>query len=387
MYKTIRVMLHPNNKQQTRLFQCAGVARWAYNWALRREQENYAQGEKFLSYGALCAEYTTLRKVPEYTWLNETARALASAAIKDAVNAYQNFFKGKAKYPRFKSRAKSRPSFYLEGRTVTAAPQRVRIQKLHPSLEKGRSFNWIKLAEKNKLPLDRPAYSARVTYDGLNWWLSAVYEFPDPQDIPTGAPLGIDVGIKNLAVCSDGTIFENINHTQEIRRLEKKLRRLQRQLSRKYEMNKDGQKFVKTSNILKLEKQALRVKHRLTNIRQNHRHQSSAAIVKKLPCSITAEDLNVSGMMKNKHLSKAVQEQGFYEFLRQLEYKSRWHNIRFIKADRFFPSSQLCPHCGVKNPAVKNLRVREWTCPNCGARHNRDLAAAINLRNYGLLLA
>jgi len=387
MYKTIRVMLHPNNKQQTRLFQCAGVARWAYNWALSREQENYAQGEKFLSSFDLCKELTSLRRKPEYSWLNDTARIVATAAIKDATTAYQNFFKGKAKYPRFKSRTKSRPSFYLEGRSVKVRPWYVKIQKLHPLLKKGRTFNWVKLAEKNKLPLDRPAYSARVTYDGLNWWLSAVYEFPDSQEVPTGEPLGIDVGIKNLAVCSDGTTFGNINHTQEVRRLEKKLRRLQRRLSRKYEMNKVGQRLIKTANIRKLEKQVLRIKRRLTNIRQNHRHQSSAAIIKKIPCSITVENLNVSGMMKNKHLSKAIQDQGFYEFLRQLEYKSNWYNIRFIRADRFFPSSQLCPQCGTKNPATKDLTVRSWTCPQCGAHNNRDLAAAINLRNYGLQLA
>ena len=254
-------------------------------------------------------------------------------------------------------------------------------------MKKGFTFNWVKLAEKNKLLLDCPAYSARVTYDGLHWWLSAVYEFPDSQETPTGEALGIDVGVKNFAVCSDGTTFGNINHTPKVHRLEKKLRRLQRQLSRKYEMNKVSNKFVKTANIRKLEKRILRIKRRLSNIRQNHRHQSSAAIVKKLPQSITVEDLNVSGMMKNKHLSKAIQNQGFFEFLRQLEYKSNWHNIQFIKADRFFPSSQLCSQCGTKNPAVKNLKVRSWTCPQCGTHHDRDLTAAINLKNYGLQLA
>ena len=371
MYKTIRVMLHPNNKQQTRLFQCAGVARWTYNWALSREQENYAQGGKFLSTFDLQKEFTTLKKLPEFSWLNDCSRAIAAAAIKDTVVAYQRFFEVRAQQPKHKSKFASKPSFYVEGRRLKVTSHRVRILKLHLSQKKGRTFNWVKLADKNRLPLDRPAYSARVTFDGLNWWLSAVYEFPDSQEVPTGEPLGIDVGIKNLAVCSDGTTFGNINHTQEVRRLEKKLRRLQRQLSRKYEMNKDGQKYIKTQNILKLGKQVLRIRRRLTNIRQNHRHQSSTAIVKKL----------------NKCLSKAIQDQGFYEFLRQLEYKSQWHNIQFIKADRFFPSSQLCHQCGAKNPAVKNLRVREWTCPSCGTHHDRDLAAAINLRNYGLQLA
>lgn len=387
MMKTIRVMLHPNNKQRSRLFQCAGVARWAYNWALARERDNYAAGGKFLSSFDLCKEYTALRQAPEYAWLNDTTRILATTAIKDATIAYQNFFKKRAKFPRFKSKYKARPSFYVEGRALGVKPQYVQIAKLHPNTKKGRKFNWVKLAEKNRLPLDRPAYSARVTYDGLNWWLSAVFEYPDSQEVPAGDPLGIDLGVKDLAVCSDGTVIGNINRTHEVRRLEKKLRRLQRQLSRKYEMNKDGQKFVKTKNILKLEKLVLRVKRRLTNIRRNHRHQSTAAIIKKMPRVVVMEDLNVSGMMKNRHLAKAIQNQGFFEFIWQMQYKTGWHNISLVKADRFFPSSQLCSNCGERNPAVRDLKIREWTCPRCGTHHLRDENAAINLKNYGLRLA
>lgn len=387
MLKTIRVMLHPNNKQRSRLFQCAGVARWAYNWALGREQENHTAGGKFLSSFALCRELTVLKQQPEFAWLNDSSRAITTAAIKDAVTAYENFFKGKAKFPRFKSKGKSRPSFYLEGRKVEIRPQHARIEKLSPDLRKGKTFNWVKLAERNKLPIGGRALSARVTYDGLNWWLSAVFELPDSQEAPCGEPIGIDLGIKDLAVCSDGTVFENINHSREVRRLEKKLRRLQRRLSRKYEMNKAGQKFVKTSNIRKLETQVLRVRRRLTNIRQNQRHQSTAAIVKKQPRMVVMEDLNVSGMMKNHHLAKAIQEQGFFEFIRQMAYKSQWHNIRFVQADRFFPSSQICSRCGERWKGTKDLSVRKWTCPNCGAVLLRDLNAATNLKNYGLRLA
>ena len=387
MLKTIRVMLHPNNKQRTRLFQCAGVARWAYNWALAREQENYANGGKFLSSFDLHRDLTQIKQQPEYAWLNDCSRAIAAAAIKEATVAYQNFFKGQTKSPRFKSKSKARPSFYLEGRSVTITPQHIRIEKLSPDLKKGKSFNWVKTAERNKLPVGGRALSARITYDGLNWWLSAVFEYPDSQEVPTGEPVGIDLGIKSLAVCSDGTVYENINRTTEVRRLEKKLRRLQRQISRKYEMNKDGNKFMKTQNICKLEVQILRVQHRLSNIRQNQRHQATADIVKKLPRMVVMEDLNVSGMLKNHHLAKAIQNQGFYEFIRQMAYKCQWHNIQFIQAERFYPSSQLCPICGAQNPAVKNLNIREWVCPQCGTSHDRDRTAAINLRNHGLRLA
>lgn len=387
MMKSIKVMLHPNNKQRSRLFQCAGVSRWAYNWALGREKENYAAGGKFLSSFDLCKELTVLKQQPEYTWLNDTSRAIAAVAIKDATMAYENFFKKRAKFPRFKSKAKVTPSFYLEGRSVGIRPQYASIQKLSPDLKKGRTFNWVKLAERNRLPVGGRALSAHVVFDGLNWWLSAVFEFPDCQDIPTGDPIGIDVGVKDLAVCSDGTVCGNINHTPEVRRLEKKLRRLQRQLSRKYEMNKDGQRFVKTANIRKLEKQVLRVRRRLTNIRQNQRHQATAAIVKKRPCTVVMEDLNVKGMMKNHHLAKAIGDQGFFEFIRQMRYKCDWHNIRFVQVDRFFPSSQLCSVCGAKNPLVRDLKIREWTCPECGAVLNRDFNASVNLKNYGLRLA
>lgn len=387
MLRAIRVMLHPNNKQNTRLLQCAGAARWAYNWALSREQENYANGEKFLSAFDLSRELTALKKSPEYSWLSDVSRAIAAAAIKDAVIAYQNFFKGRAKLPRFKSKARTKPSFYLEGRTVTIHAQHVRIEKLSQNSHKAKTFNWVKLAEKNKLPVGGRALSARVTHDGLNWWISAVFEFPDNQEVPTGEPIGIDLGVKTLATCSDGSVYENVNHTYEVRRLEKKLRRLQRQLSRKYETNKVGQEFVKTKNISRLEKQILLVRRRLTNIRQNHRHQSTAAIVKKMPQMMVMENLDVSQMLKNKHLSKAIQDQGFFEFQRQVGYKAAQHNIRFIIADRFFPSSQLCSVCGAQWPGTKNLGVRNWVCPKCGSRLDRDLNAAINLRNYGLRLA
>jgi putative transposase len=387
MLKTIRVMLHPNNQQRSCLFRSAGVARWAYNWALGRERENYANGGSFLSAFDLQRDLTVLKKQPEFAWLNESSRAIAASAIKDATIAYQNFFKGRAKFPRFKSRNKARPAFYLEGRLLDVRPQNVRIAKLSPDRKKGKTFNWVKLAEKNKLPIEGKALSAHVVYDGLNWWVSAVYEFPDSQDTPVGEPIGIDLGIKDLAVCSDGTVYENINRSAEVRRLEKKLHRLQRQLSRKYEMNKDGQKYIKTTNIRKLEKQVLRVQRRLSNIRKNHRHQATAAIVRKQPRMIVMEDLNVSGMMKNRHLAKAIANQGFYEFMRQIAYKSERHNIHFVQADRFYPSSQICSACGARWSGAKNLKIREWVCPVCGASLNRDLNAAINLKNYGLRLA
>ena len=242
MIKTIRVMLIPNNKQNTKLFRYANTARFAYNWALGREKENYKNGGKFLS--------------------------------------------------------------------------------------------------------DRD-----------------------------------DLGIKDLAICSDGNKYKNINKTKKVKKLEKQKRRLQRSISRSYENNKQGKEYCKTKNVIKKEKLLLTLNHRLTNIRHDHLHHITSEIVKREPSFICIEDLNVKGMMKNRHLSKAVQQQGFYEFRRQMEYKSEWNNIQVIIADRFFPSSKLCSCCGKIKKDLK-LSERIYKC-ECGNIIDRDLQAALNLKKYG----
>lgn len=189
------------------------------------------------------------------------------------------------------------------------------------------------------------------------------------------------MGIKDLAICSDNYKYQNINKSQKIKQLEKKKRRLQRSISRKYLKNKKGESYCKTSNIIKSEKKLLKVNHKLTNIRQNYLHQVTSEIIKREPSFICLEDLNVKGMMKNKHLSKAIQQQGFYEFRRQIEYKSRWNNITVIVADRFFPSSKLCTCCGKIKKDLK-LSDRIYKC-ECGNVIDRDYQASLNLKKYG----
>lgn len=203
----------------------------------------------------------------------------------------------------------------------------------------------------------------------------------DNTIISSNEGIGIDLGIKNLAVCSDKNTYENINKTQRIKKLEKRKRRLQRSISRRYEKNKKGASYCKTSNIIKREKEFLKVTKRLTNIRQDYLHQTTSEIVKRKPSFICIEDLNVSGMMKNKHLSKAIQQQGFYEFRRQIEYKSEWNNIPVIIADRFFPSSKLCSCCGHIKKDLK-LSDRIYKC-ECGNVIDRDFQASLNLKIYG----
>ena len=336
MIKSIKIKLKPNNKQVTKLFQYAGCARFAYNWAIVKQRENYEQGNKFLTDNELRKEFTQLKKQQTYPWLNDISNDVTKQAIKDACTSYKRFFKGQSEYPRLKTKKHS-----------------INCKYLNP----------------------------RFTYSGLHWYVSVGIEIHDDTNTPLEDGIGIDLGIKDLAVCSDGNVYKNINKTQKVKKIEKRKRRLQRSVSRRYEKNKKGIRYFKTCNIIKREKELLKVIKRLTNIRQNHLHQTTSDIVKRKPSFICMEDLNVRGMMKNKHLSKAIQEQSFYEFRRQIEYKSAWNNITVIIADRFFPSSKLCSSCGHVKRDLK-LSDRTYQC-DCGNIIDRDFQASLNLKAYG----
>ena len=388
MIRSIKVRLNPNNKQLTKLFQYAGSARFAYNWAINREEENYKQGNKFLSDMDLRKEFTQLKKLQEYKWLNEISNNVTKQAIKDACNAYKNFFKGQSKFPKFKSRKHSTPSFYQDNVKIQFTDTHVKVEAFSMSKKQNKQkLNWIKLYEKRKIPTDCKYMNPRFTYDGLYWYVSVGVEVDDNTDnvdnniSQLNEGVGIDLGIKDLAVCSDENTYKNINKTQKVKKLEKKKRRLQRSVSKKYNKNKKGENYCKTSNIIKREKELLKISKRLTNIRQNYLHQTTSEIIKRKPSFICIEDLNVSGMMKNRHLSKAVQEQGLSEFRRQIEYKAKWNNIPVIIADRFFPSSKMCSCCGHIKKDLK-LSDRIYKC-ECGNIINRDFQASLNLKKYG----
>ena len=309
MVKSLKIMLIPNNVQETKMFQYAGAARFAYNWALGREKENYENGGKFISDAELRKEFTKLRHTDEYSWLLNISNNVTKQAIKDACNAYMNFFRG------------------------------------------------------------------------LHWWISVGVEYTDSKEQLSDEGIGIDLGIKDLAVCSDTNKYKNINKSKKVKKLEKRKRRLQRKISRKYDKNKEGGSYCKTNNIIKSEKLLLKVNHRLTNIRKNYLHQTTSGIINRKPRFICIEDLNVRGMVKNKHLSKAVQNQGFFEFRKQLEYKCEAKGIQLITADRFYPSSKLCSCCGNIKKDLK-LSDRIYKC-ECGNIIERDFQAAINLKAYG----
>lgn len=383
MIKTIRVMLLPNSKQKTKLFEYANSARFAYNWAIGMEQESNKNDGKFIPDGYLRKEFTKLKKTEEYLWLSNVSNNVTKQAIKDACEAYKKYFKGNASVPRFKSRKHSIPKFYQDNVKIQFTDTHVKIEGFATSKKKNKQkLNWIRLAEKGRIPAKNVKYmNPRVKYDGENWWITVGIECEECTIIPSNKGIGIDLGIKDLAVCSDEHKYQNINKTKKVKKLEKKKRRLQRSISRKYEKNKKGGSYCKTSNIVKSEKELLKLNHRLTNIRQNYLHKTTSEIVKREPSFICIEDLNVKGMMKNRHLSKAVQQQCFREFRRQIEYKAMWNNIQVIIADRFYPSSKLCSCCGNIKKDLK-LSDRIYKC-ECGNVIDRDYQAALNLKRYG----
>ncbi|MDE5620448.1 MAG: transposase [Ruminococcus sp.] len=384
MIKTIKVMLCPNNKQKTKLFACAGLARFAYNWALDYEKKNYESGNKFISDCDLRRIFTVLKSEEEYKWLNNYSNNIPKQAIKDAVKAYQNFFKGIAEFPKFKSRRKSRPGFYADTSKIEFTETHVRLEKLTTSRKRNKQkFNLVKLSEYGRIPVNAKYSNPRITFDGINWFISVGIECEEYTEQPKNQGIGIDIGIKDLAICSDKKVYRNINKTAKVRKLKKKKRRLQRRISEKYSENKKGECYCKTRNIVKSEKKLLKITRRLTDIRHHYLHQTTSEIVNRKPKFIVLEDLNVKGMMKNKHLAQAVQEQCFYEFYRQIQYKCSWNNIEFITADRYYPSSKLCSCCGYVKKDLK-LSERIYICPECHNTIDRDFQASVNLMRYGL---
>ena len=215
MIKTLKIMLIPNNKQKSKLFQSAGVARFAYNWTLGREQENYKNGGNFLSDYDLRKEFTKLKYTEEYKWLNDYSNNITKQAIKDACLAYKRFFKGQSAFPKFKSKRKSRPSFYIDTDKIQFTDKTVKLEKIALSRKKNKQkLNWIRLAERNRIPTDSKYINPRITFDSVNWWISVGIEYDDNIEISVNDGIGIDLGIKDLAICSDiDKKYKNINKT------------------------------------------------------------------------------------------------------------------------------------------------------------------------------
>lgn len=370
MIKAMKVRLRPTKSQEIQLRKSAGVARFAYNWGLARQKENHESGGKFLNDQALRKEFTQLKQNEEYAWLYETSNNITKQAIKDACDAFKRFFKGLAGFPKFKTKRHTTPRFYNDNIKLKFKDGKFLIEKV----------GWVRISEPERIIADK-FYNPRVSHDGKYWYISVGIDVPNLTAELTDETIGIDVGIKELAVCSNEMKFENVNKAVKTKKQSKKLRRLQRKISRKYEKNKKGKEYVKTGNIIKLEKKIRLIHRKIANTRLNHIHQATTAIVKSKPRGVVMENLNVKGMMKNKHLSKAIGEQGFNIFLCILAYKCAFYGIEFTIADRFYPSSKICCKCGYVKKDLK-LSERLYKCPVCGNEIDRDYQASINLARY-----
>ncbi|PRX32592.1 putative transposase [Orenia metallireducens] len=372
MIKSIKIRLKPTKEQEILMFKSVGCARFAYNWGLARWRDMNKQGIK-PSKLKISKEFTKMKKKEEYKWLYEVSAQVTAQAFEDLNVAYQNFFKGKANKPKFKTKRKSKKSFYVRYDAVYFKNSKVNMEKIGK----------VEYSTNYDIPDLDKYINPRCYFDGKYWYLTLGFEHGENQvKLSKDLSVGIDLGIKELAVVSClKKPIKNINKSSKIRKLKKKLKRLQKQVSRKYEMNKQGNEFVKTKNIIKLEKQIKLVYRKLANIRLNYIHQATNKIVKLKPYRVVMEDINITGMMKNKHLSKAIQEQKLYEFIRQMKYKCEFNGIEFIQVDRFYPSSKTCSECGSVKKDLK-LSDRVYKCSKCGLEIDRDKNASINLANY-----
>ena len=364
----------PTKEQELLMLKAIGCSRFVYNWALNRCNELYKQDVKY-NMSDIRKEFTQLKKQEDFRWLNDVSNTTMVESMRNLDKAFKSFFKKIGSYPKFKSKRKSRQSFYVRYDNLYFKENVCNIEKIGK----------VKFKTNYNIPKCKYA-NPYCSFDGKYWYLSFGIEVEENQTtLNKDLSIGIDLGITDLATinCLDKPI-KNINKTKRVKRLKKRLKRLQRQVSRKYEANKEGIIFIKTNNIIKLEKQIRLLNRKLANIRNNHIHQATSKIIKLNPYRIVMEDLNVSGMMKNKHLSNAIAEQGLYEFIRQMKYKSEFNSIEFIQVDRFYPSSKTCSCCG----SIKNdlrLKDRVYKCSKCGLEIDRDKNASINLGNYGLV--
>ena len=388
--RAIKIRLRPTKEQEHLFWKSAGVARWAYNYYISEQERVYTEWkngkcEKKKIKETEIRKYinNTLKKTT-HTWLSEVGSNVMKQSIKDADEAYKRFLKGISNRPKYKSKHRSTPSFYVNYESLRRTQTGFRGEKI----------GFVKTTTPLPKLKENENYSnPRITYDGDNWYLSVGYEFEPTVHELSDASIGIDLEIKTLAVCSDGITFKNINKTKRVRQLKKKLRREQRRYSRMFQENVESydklrrpiykKPLYQCKNLQKQAKKMRGLHRKLANIRNNYSHQITNQIVKTKPSRIVMEDLNVKGMMKNRHLSKAVSEQRFYEFIRQMRYKCEWNGIQFIQAHRSFLSSKMCSCCGNIKKDLK-LSDRIYTCI-CGNVMDRDYNASINLANYKLV--
>ena len=377
MLKSFKTEINPTPEQKIRIHKTIGTCRYVYNFYLGHNKALHDNGEKFMTGKSfslwLNNEY--IPDNPDKTWIREVYSKAVKKSIEDGCTAFTRFFKHQSDFPKFKKKGKSDVKMYF----VRNNPKDCQCERHRLKIP---TLGWIRIKEKGYIPTTKDGYMIRsgtVSVKAGRFYVSVLVEIPDVNiDNSSNEGIGIDLGLKDLAIVSNGKTYRNINKSAGLKKLEKQLIREQRSLSRKYESLKKGES-TQRANIQKQKLKVQKLHHKMDNIRTDYINKTIAEIVKAKPSYITIEDLNVKGMMKNRCLSKAVASQKFYEFRTRLKAKCDENGIELRVADRFYPSSKTCHHCG---SVRKNLKLsdRIYRC-ECGYVADRDLNAALNLKD------
>lgn len=377
MIVSYKTEINPTEEQIHKINQTIGTCRYIYNFYIATQKDRHENGEKFQS-AIDFSKWLNNEYLPhhtEYSWIKEVSSKSVRRSIDNAYEAFLKFFKKQSKFPRFKKKGKSDVKMYFVKTDAKAIIYCERHRIKIPTL------GWVRLKEKGYIPTTKSGLvirSGTVSEKAGRYYVSVLVDVPQKEvKKPTNQGIGIDLGIKDLAICSNKQVFKNINKSNEVKRLEKKLKREQRSLSHMYKNIKKGGSTQK--NIQKQKRKVQRIYHRLDNIRTDYINKTIAEIVKTKPSYIAIEDLNISGMMKNKHLSKAISQQKLYEFRTKLIRKCYQNNIELRIVDRWFPSSKICNCCGNIKKDLK-LSDRTYIC-TCGYVEDRDYNASLNLRD------
>ena len=377
MLKSFKTEINPTEEQKARIRRTIGTCRYVYNFYLGHNKALHDNGEKFMTGKSfslwLNNEY--IPDNPDKTWIREVYSKAVKKSIEDGCTAFTRFFKHQSDFPKFKKKGKSDVKMYF----VRNNPKDCQCERHRLKIP---TLGWVRIKEKGYIPTTKDGYMIRsgtVSVKAGRFYVSVLVEIPDVNiDNNSNEGIGIDLGLKDLAIVSNGKTYRNINKSAGLKKLEKQLIREQRSLSRKYENLKKGES-TQRANIQKQRLKVQKLHHKMDNIRTDYINKTIAEIVKTKPSYITIEDLNVKGMMKNRCLSKAVASQKFYEFRTRLKAKCDENGIELRVADRFYPSSKTCHHCG---SVKKNLKLsdRIYRC-ECGYVVDRDLNAALNLKD------
>ena len=377
LLKSFKTEIKPTEEQKGKIRKTIGTCRYIYNFYLTHNKELYDKGEKFMSGKSFSVwlnnEY--LPQNPDKLWIKEVSSKSVKRSIENGCIAFTRFFKHQSAFPNFKKKGKSDVKMYF----VKNNPKDCRCERHRINIP---PLGWVRIKEKGYIPATKDGYvikSGHVSIRAAKYYVSVLIEIPNNKIVNnSNEGIGIDLGLKDFAIVSNGKTYKNINKSAKLKKLEKQLIREQRNLSRKYENLKKGESTQKT-NIHKQRLKVQKLHHRIDNIRTDHINKTIAEIVKTKPSYITIEDLNVSGMMKNKHLSKAVASQKFYEFRTKLQAKCNENGIELRVVDRWFPSSKTC-HCCKNIKKDLKLSDRIFKC-YCGYIEDRDFNAALNLRD------